>query len=100
MCDLYDLEDALEAPDPAPLAPGERADREVVERAAHPRKLIVYQLELVRCGKARCRCMNGGKGHGPYWYAYQRSGGRMTSRYIGKKAPGSVWRARKRKAVA
>ena len=43
---------------------------------------VVYQLEWVRCGKARCRCMKGLiPGHGPYWYAYKprrRGGGKAT----------------------
>ncbi len=40
---------------------------------------VTYQLELVQCGKPKCR-----KWHGPYWYAYWTSGGRTRSLYIGK----------------
>lgn len=43
---------------------------------------IVYQLEMVRCGTATCRCMRGGPGHGPYWYAYKparKGGGKATA---------------------
>ena len=87
---LWRLETAR-APEPAPP---KRADREVVETVTATR--TVYQLERIRCGKLVCHCAKGGAGHGPYWYAYQRKGGKMTSRYIGKKAPGSVYRARKR----
>jgi len=43
------------------------------------RHAITYQLELVRCGKARCE-----RWHGPYWYAYWKTGGRTKKRYIGK----------------
>ena len=86
---LRDLRDA----ESAPPEPPRRADREVVETVRTT--AIVYQHEKVRCGKKRCKCAAGAL-HGPYWYAYQRKGGRMTSRYIGKKAPGSVYRARKR----
>jgi hypothetical protein len=88
---LRDLKEAEEAPPEPPS----RADREVIETVRTT--AIVYQNEKVRCGKKRCKC-NRGALHGPYWYAYQRKGGKMTSRYIGKKAPGSVYRARKRKA--
>lgn len=43
-----------------------------------------YEQEYVRCGKPRCGC-HGGKGHGPYWYAYWRQGTRLHRRYIGKR---------------
>src|SRR5260370_828735 len=48
-----------------------------------------YQLRYVRCGKPRCRCA-GGRGHGPYWYAFRYRGGRMFSRYVGKLKFGTV----------
>lgn len=41
---------------------------------------VTYQLELVQCGKPRCR-----RWHGPYWYAYWSAGGRTRSLYIGKR---------------
>ncbi len=41
---------------------------------------VTYQLEHVLCGKARCP-----KLHGPYWYAYWKTGGRVRKRYIGKR---------------
>lgn len=51
------------------------------------RYAVTYQLELVDCGKPKCKKM-----HGPYWYAYWRTAGRdsfsptkMRSLYIGKK---------------
>lgn len=46
-----------------------------------------YRLEKVRCGKLNCRCA-AGKLHGPYWYLYQRRGGKLTSKYVGKRLPG------------
>src|SRR5262245_12993708 len=63
-----------------------------------PRPGVVYfQRELKYCGKASCRCMNGGPGHGPYWYAYHyesaphptgRGGStHMRKVYIGKRRP-------------
>jgi hypothetical protein len=44
---------------------------------------VTYRQQSVRCGKAGCtRCP-----HGPYWYAYWREGGRVRSRYVGKRSP-------------
>jgi hypothetical protein len=44
---------------------------------------VTFRQEMVRCGRATCgRCP-----HGPYWYAYWREGGRLRSRYIGKRLP-------------
>ena len=40
----------------------------VVEQ--HVQGRVCYRLEHVRCGKATCRCMQGGPAHGPYWSAY------------------------------
>ena len=46
--------------------------------------LITYQSELVKCGKSNCRCADGEKLHGPYWYGYRKEKGRLKSWYIGK----------------
>jgi hypothetical protein len=63
------------APGPSP------AGRETVEERHAPGGC--YRLERVRCGKcARCEA---GAVHGPYWYWYGRNGGRVVSRYIGKR---------------
>lgn len=51
-----------------------------------------YQLRYVRCGKYSCRKCQAGYGHGPYWYAYRRIGGRVTSRYVGKLPPEAQFR--------
>ena len=49
---------------------------------------ITYRQQYRRCGKAGCsRCTSGQPGHGPYWYAFWREGGRLRSRYLGKEAP-------------
>lgn len=45
----------------------------------HDGASVTYQLELVQCGKPRCR-----RWHGPYWYAYWSSKGKTRSMYIGK----------------
>ncbi len=68
---------------------GEDAKREVVE--VHPGSrgcYRLYRLERVRCGKQNCRCAKeGGELHGPYWYRYVRTNGRLTSGYVGKELP-------------
>lgn len=38
--------------------------------------------EWVRCGKALCRCMNGGPPHGPYWRRFWRDGERTRKQYV------------------
>lgn len=53
-----------------------------------PNVRITYRQQYRRCGKAACsRCADGGRGHGPYWYAFWWEGGRTHSRYLGKHAP-------------
>lgn len=61
--------------------------RAVVEEKPAPRG--TYQLEMVSCGKERCKKCAGGPSHGPYWYHYFRRGGKLTSRYVGKDLPES-----------
>lgn len=46
-----------------------------------------YMLKFIRCGKPTCRCMNGGLGHGPYWYAAQHTKTGVKWRYIGRVNP-------------
>lgn len=59
--------------------------------SAQPGK-VSYRLESVKCGKPGCtRCP-----HGPYWYAYWREGGRVKSRYIGRRHPDEGARPRLR----
>jgi hypothetical protein len=59
-------------------APG----RKVVEE--RPASTGTLRLEMVKCGKDRCKKCERGEGHKPYWYLYFRRNGRLTSRYIGK----------------
>jgi hypothetical protein len=59
-------------------APG----RHVVEE--RPASAGTLRLEMVKCGKDRCKKCERGGGHGPYWYLYLRRNGKLTSRYIGK----------------
>jgi hypothetical protein len=63
-----------------------RGRGEVVEERPAPAG-GTYRLEKVRCGKSNCRCA-AGRLHGPYWYLYQRRGGKLTSKYVGKRLPG------------
>ena len=52
---------------------------------------VTYRLQHTRCNKAGCgRCAAGGQGHGPYWYAYWQEGGKLRSRYLGKRMPPGV----------
>jgi hypothetical protein len=44
---------------------------------------VTFRQERVRCGRAGCTSCP----HGPYWYAYWREGGKLRSRYIGKRLP-------------
>lgn len=84
--DLQALDDALHAlleerahEDAAPL-PVKSGHTVVTERR---QGTVTLRLEYVRCGKASCHCAQNA-GHGPYWYAYSRKAGRLTSAYIGK----------------
>lgn len=77
LIELIDLANELLDSLDEPPNPPNRGDREVLERVRGVS--VTYQLELVRCGK-NCK----GCPHGPYWYAYYRSGGRVVSKYIGK----------------
>jgi hypothetical protein len=50
----------------------------------------LFRLELVDCGKGesgRCRKCADGPSHGPYWYRYRWSDGKMHKRYVGKTLP-------------
>jgi len=52
---------------------------------------ITYSQQYRRCGKTGCSvCRADARGHGPYWYAYWREGGRLRSRYLGKSAPAAA----------
>jgi hypothetical protein len=59
--------------------------RRVVEE--RPASAGTLRLEMVKCGKERCKKCERGEGHGPYWYLYFRRNGKLTSRYIGKMIP-------------
>ncbi|NJN32021.1 MAG: hypothetical protein HC824_17565 [Synechococcales cyanobacterium RM1_1_8] len=65
----------------ATIEPVTQSSRELVDRQRIGN--LIYQLEMVKCGKPNCKCTRG-QLHGPYWYAYQRQGDKFKSRYIGK----------------
>ena len=53
----------------------------------------LFKLEMVDCGRGqtgRCQKCADGPGHGPYWYRYRWSDGKMHKRYVGKNLPHSV----------
>jgi DNA-binding SARP family transcriptional activator len=48
---------------------------------------VTYNRQYRRCAKPGCpSCGANRPGHGPYWYAYWREGGRQHTRYLGKHA--------------
>jgi hypothetical protein len=59
--------------------------RQVVEE--RPASAGTLRLEMVKCGKERCKKCERGEGHGPYWYLYFRRDGKLRSRYKGKMIP-------------
>jgi hypothetical protein len=65
----------------APLQIPAREGKEVVEQRREGHWTL--RLEFVKCGRGSCHCA-GDRGHGPYWYAYRKQGGKLTSRYVGK----------------
>ncbi|HLZ55866.1 MAG TPA: hypothetical protein VKR06_02870 [Ktedonosporobacter sp.] len=48
---------------------------------------ITYQYQYRKCGKASCSTCRNTQGHGPYWYAYWRTGAKLISGYVGKSNP-------------
>lgn len=44
---------------------------------------VTYRKELVRCGKASCKCVEK-PCHGPYTYKYWREDGKLKKEYKGK----------------
>jgi hypothetical protein len=53
----------------------------------HDREGWLLRQELVDCGKAesgRCRKCANGPAHGPYWFRYRWSEGKMHKQYVGK----------------
>lgn len=45
------------------------------------------RLELVDCGKERCRRCASGPSHGPYWHGYWEKSFKLKKEYIGKQLP-------------
>jgi hypothetical protein len=72
-----------EALEPVPVREG----REIVEQRREGSWTL--RLEFVTCGKGSCHCASD-RGHGPYWYAYRKQGGKLISRYVGKDKGGFV----------
>ncbi len=61
---------------------------QVVEE--RPARAGTLRLEMVKCGKTRCKKCEKGPSHGPYWYLYYRRHGKLTSRYVGKRVPAEL----------
>jgi hypothetical protein len=84
--ELHDLAARIEALIFFAEQPPERnPKREVIEERKTPTGTL--RLELVNCGKDRCKRCRGGPAHGPYWYAYWKQDGHTRSKYIGKQLP-------------
>ena len=61
---------------------GARRRRERAESAGEGGRWLEH--ERVNCGRCK-RCLEGGRHHGPYWYLYEYAGGKMRSRYVGRR---------------
>jgi hypothetical protein len=69
--------------------PGKRTGLPAAD-VLHDREGWLLRQELVDCGKAesgRCRKCANGPGHGPYWFRYRWSEGKMHKQYVGKTLP-------------
>lgn len=64
-----------------------RRRRERAESAGEGGRWLEH--ERVNCGRCK-RCLEGGRHHGPYWYLYTYSGGKMRSRYVGRRLFGDA----------
>lgn len=64
-----------------------RRRRERAESAGESGRWLEH--ERVNCGRCK-RCVGGGRHHGPYWYLYEYRGGRMRSRYVGRRLFGDA----------
>lgn len=60
----------------------ERRRRERVESLGEGGSWLEHQF--VNCGNCR-RCQIGGYHHGPYWYLFTYTNGKMKSAYVGRK---------------
>jgi hypothetical protein len=47
---------------------------------------VHYRYQYVRCGRAGCEACP----HGPYWYAYQKTRGKLKKTYVGRELPAAV----------
>lgn len=77
--DRYDLRRLLILVQGVLLQQGEELPE--AGRAVGAAGKVTYRLQSVSCGKRGCASCP----HGPYWYAYWREGGKVRSRYIGRK---------------
>jgi hypothetical protein len=70
--------------------PGARRSPEALADPLHVGG-VTYQQRMVRCGRDVCKkCAGGRFGHGPYWYAFWRSGQRTRSKYVGRELPAEI----------
>src|SRR5579859_3679843 len=60
---------------------------------------ITYQYQYRKRGKAACSTCRNTQGHGPYWYAYWRTGKKVISGYVGKRNPKPNQQPRRRQPL-
>jgi hypothetical protein len=78
LADLQALAEGLET------LRAERAREEAAPVPGTAGRLTLRQA-YVCCGKPGCHCVaDDDPGHGPYWYAYRKQGGKVVSTYLGK----------------
>lgn len=75
----------------------ERRRRERVESLGEGGRWLEH--EKVNCGRCK-KCAGGGRHHGPYWYLYEYTGGKMRSRYVGRRLFGEAAGAMGREDLA
>ena len=51
---------------------------------------VTYRQQVSFCGKTNCRACREGKGHGPYWFAYETRNGQTVRTYVGTHLPPGV----------
>ena len=86
LCELRDwLKSTIEEAEPILTRSDSQSDRGTNREVVEVKKIkgVTYQHEKIRCGNPTCKCAKGSL-HGPYWYAYSKKNGKLSSKYIGK----------------
>jgi uncharacterized protein YgiM (DUF1202 family) len=81
------LHEVIQKAEESTQAAQPQARKQIVEERTVENQ--TYRLEMVRCGKEKCKCSRG-ELHGPYWYSYTRVNGKVKSQYVGKRLPTEI----------